>query len=299
MAYTEVKEKNGKRYYYRVKSIREGEKIKKQRIYLGSNLKRRKLNKAEKEADMHLYLLKNILTEDELKLLGKIKKDFSKEPKENFENRYEYFCSLFTYDSNAIEGNSLTLNETAHLLFDDIVPAKSLREVNETLNHKEAFDYMLGYKGDINKKFILDLHKLVIKKTLRKELELQIGRYRTFEVYIRGSKVATAKSIEVPKEMKNLLFWYTRNKNVLHPLVLASYFHLIFEAIHPFIDGNGRVGRLLMNFILHQNGYPMINIPNSRKMKYYKSIEEAKLNGRLRPFIKFLLDIMKKSIVKF
>ena len=127
MTYTEIKEKNGKKYYYRVKSIRKKNKIKKQRKYLGINLNKNKLIKAEKKADKELNILNNLLTKKELVYLKKIKIEYEKEPKENLENRYEAFCSLFTYDSNAIEGNTLTLQETSQLLFDNFAPSKSLR----------------------------------------------------------------------------------------------------------------------------------------------------------------------------
>jgi len=170
-----------------------------------------------------------------------------------------------------------------------------MREINEALNHKKAFDFILNYKGDINKQFILDLHSFVVKETLRKDLESQIGKFRTVQVYIRGAKWIPPKPEDVPNEMKTLLAWYSQNKKKLHPLILAAYFHTAFEQIHPFVDGNGRVGRLLMNFILHKNGYPMINIPNKIKQRYYSSLEKAHLEGDLRLFIDLLISILKNS----
>ena len=299
MVYTEVKEKNSKKYYYRVKSFRDVNKVRKKRIYLGANLSKKELSKMEKKADKELIFLDNFLDKKDLKILSKIKKEFQKESRITLQNRYESFCSLFAYDSTAIEGNTLTLQETAHLLFENQTPAKSLREINETLNHKNAFDYILKYKGNITKKFILDLHKMVIEKTLNEELSSQIGKYRNVQVYIRGVNWLPVKSVEVAREMKSLLFWYSNNKDKLHPLVVAAYFHVGFETIHPFVDGNGRVGRLLMNFILHKAGFPMINIPSSLKVKYYKTLEEAQVNGNLKPFASFLIDVLEKSKIKF
>ncbi|MBU2496595.1 MAG: Fic family protein [Nanoarchaeota archaeon] len=295
MTYTEVKVKGDKKYYYRVKSVREGKKIKKERKYLGVDLSKKELKVVEKEADKELVVLSNILSNEEKKFLSEIKKEYSKEPKTNLENRYEAFCSLFTYDSNAIEGNTLTLQETSHLLFDKIVPAKSLREINEALNHKKAFDYLLNYKGDITKSFICKLHELVVKETLKSGLESQVGNYRDVQVYIRGVQWIPPKASEVSKEMKSLLSWYSRNKKKFHPIVIAAYFHSAFELIHPFVDGNGRVGRLLMNFILRKNKYPMINILNRIKKKYYTALGKAQEDGDLKPFVKLLLDILKKS----
>jgi len=298
MAHTEIQERNGKKYYYRVKAIREGEKVGKKRIYLGVNLDKKELKKKEKEADRKLNVFDVVLLKEEKEFLEKIKRDFSKEPRANYENRYEAFCSLFTYDSTGIEGNTLTLSETSHLLFEGFVPrAKSLREIHEIMNHKKAFDYMLEYKGDITKEFILEMHKLVVLNTLREDLISQIGRYRTVQVFI--GRHIPPKPSEVFKQMTRLLRWYSTNKKKLHSLVLASYFHTEFEKIHPFVDGNGRVGRLLMNFILHKNKYPMINIPKKRRFRYYEVLQSAQYKNNLRSFVKFLISILKKDKLRF
>ena len=297
MAYTEIKNKKEKKYYYIVKSVIEGKKIKKERIYLGVNLNNEELAKKEREADKQLNLFETLLTAKEIKFLETLKRKFSKEPKENYENRYESFCSLFTFDSTGIEGNTLTLSETSHLLFEGIVPStKSLREINEVLNHKKAFDYLLQYKVDLTKKFILDLHYLVVINTLRDDLVKYIGKYRRVQVFIGGSIPPNA--MEVPNRMASLLRWYSKNKNKLHPLVLATYFHAEFEKIHPFVDGNGRVGRLIMSFILHKNNFPMINIPKKRRFAYYKALRKAH-QGNHRLFIELLIGLLKKDKLRF
>ena len=300
MAYTEIKKKGKNKYYYRVRSVRNGEKVSKKRIYLGNGLSKKELAEAEKDADRELGVLDSLLTAEDIKILDKIKKKYAKEPKITSDNRYEAFTSLFTHDSTAIEGNTLTLQETASLLFDEIVPSqRALREINEVLNHKKAFDFILGYDEDITKRFICDLHKLVIKDTLSEELEAQIGRYRTVQVYIRGLDWIPPGPKDVPEDMKNLLTWYSKNKSKLHPLVVAIYFHVGFETVHPFVDGNGRVGRLLLNFILHKNEYPMVNIPNVERYRYYEALREAQVEGNLRPFIDFLIELLKESKIFF
>lgn len=299
MAYTEIQKRNRKKYYYRVKSVRKGRRVEKKRVYLGADLSIEELAKREKKADNELNLFKNILTKKEIKFLDNLKKEFSKEPKITLENRYEAFSALFTYNSTAIEGNTLTLQETAQLLFQDITPlGKSLREINETLNHKKAFDYILNYKEDINKEFILELHRLVVANTLKPELSSQIGRYRNVQVFITGVLWFPPKPQDVAGRMGHLIGWYSKNKKKLHPLILASYFHTEFEKIHPFVDGNGRVGRLLMNFILHKNKYPMLNILNSIKHKYYGALEEAQTKNNLRAFVKLMLNILKESKIR-
>jgi Fic family protein len=298
MTYTEIKGKNKRKYYYRVKSVKVNGKVAKERIYLGVNLGKKELENKEKEADKKLSIFDIALTSEEEKFLEKIKKDFSKEPKENYQNRYEVFASLFTHDSTNIEGNTLTFEETSHLLFEGIVPKeKSLREIHEVLNHKKAFDFMLNHKGDITREFILQLHTLIIANTLREDLISQTGKYRRVQVFI--GRDIPPKPHEVPKQMIILLRWYTTNKKKLHPLVLASHFHTEFERIHPFVDGNGRVGRLLMNFILYKNKYPMINIPKKKKFQYYEVLQNAPHKGNLRGFVKFLLDILKKEELRF
>ena len=299
MPYTEIKEKNGKKYYYRVKSIRKEKKVNKKRIYLGANLNKKEISKKEIKADKELLYLNNILTEQEIKKLEEIKEKYKKQPKENFENRYEVFTSDFTYNSTAIEGNTFTLQETARLLFEGITPRKSMREINEVLNHKKAFDFILHHKGDITKEFICNIHKIVVKDTLKEELNTQIGRFRNLQVYIRGIDWLPPKPEDVPKEIKSLLLWYSKNKKKLHPLIASAYFHAGFEIIHPFVDGNGRVGRLLMNFILHKNNFPMVNIPNSIKHKYYEALEAAQMNGNLKPLVNLLYDILKNTKVLF
>src|SRR3989344_2260328 len=298
MVHTEIQEKKGRKYYYRVKNLRVNGRVKKERIYLGVNLNKDELKKREKEADRKLNVFDAILTKEEEEFLEKLKKEFSKEPKENYENRYEAFCSLFTYDSTGIEGNTFTLTETSHLLFEGIVPKeKSLREINEVVNHKRAFDFILDRKKDLNRELILEIHKIVVANTLSAELISQIGRYRTVQVFV--GRAIPPKPQHVPIEMAKLLRWYSTNKKKLNPLVLASYFHTEFEKIHPFIDGNGRVGRLLMNFILHKNEYPMINIPKRRRFRYYQVLQEAHKSGNIRSFVKFLLSILKKERLRF
>jgi Fic family protein len=300
MVFTEIQERNGKKYYYRVITYRDGKKVKNKKIYLGVDLKKKELSKAESQADIELRILSALLTKNEILELDNIRKKYLKQPKSTFENRYEAFVSQFTHDSTAIEGNTLTLQETAGLLFDEIIPsAKPLREVNEVLNHRKAFDFVLAYDKDITRDFILKLHKLVMKDTLSAEKDYQIGRFRNVQVYIRGVKWIPPAPVDVPKDMRTLLSWYTKNKKKLHPIIIATYFHIGFETVHPFIDGNGRVGRLLMNFILHKNGYPMINIPLEKRYEYYDCLSAAQVDGLLRPFIDLLLELLRKSKLMF
>ena len=294
MAFTEKKERNGKTYYYRTVSVRKGDAVTKERKFLGSDLDPAELERAEREADMELGVLEAQLTLEEIEYLEGLKEEYQAQPASTEQNRYEAFVSLFTHDSTAIEGNTLTLQETASLLFEGISPGRDMRDINEVLNHKRALDHLLGYEGDVSRELVLDLHRLVVHDTLSEDLEDQIGVYRTVQVYIRGVEWVPAAPEDVPQDMASLLAWYSKNRDRLHPLVLALYFHVGFETVHPFVDGNGRVGRLLMNFILHRNDYPMVNIPDARKGEYYDALHEAQVEGRLRPMVEFILDLLKE-----
>ncbi len=299
MAFTEKKERNGRTYYYRTVSVRDGESVRKVRKYLGTDLTPEALLEAEGEADMELGVLGALLTMEELGFLEELQEAHAKQPPSTKENRYEAFVSMFTHDSTAIEGNTLTLQETASLLFDGISPGKSLREVNEVLNHRRAFDHLLEHEGDITKGLILDIHRLVVMDTLDPDLEDQVGAWRTLQVYIRGVEWTPPSPEDVPQDMASLLAWYAKKRERVHPLVLAIYFHVGFETVHPFVDGNGRVGRLLLNFILFRNALPMVNIPNAQRNRYYDVLHEAQVKGNLRPFVEFLIELYRGSKLSF
>ncbi len=289
MAYTEVQEKGRNKYYYRVRSVREGGRVMKKREYLGANLSKKLLSRLARKADRKLDTsLNSLLSAEERRKLESIKKQHRAQPEETWQNRYERFLAKFTYDSNAIEGNTLSLQETSAVIFDNVTPkGKSPREINEAINHKKAFDYMIAYKGEVNKKFICELQRILVTNTLRPDLENQCGKYRTLQVYIRGADFIPPKPANIPKEMRKLLLWHARNKDKLHPLITAAYFHAAFESIHPFVDGNGRTGRLLINFMLTRNDYPMLNIPHSERIEYYVSLEKAR-KGSLRSLLELL-----------
>ncbi len=280
--------------------MRDGDKVTKKRIYLGSDLSKEELSKAELDADRELGILDSLLTYEDIEILESTKQKYVQEPDITKINRYEAFITLFTHDSTSIEGNTLTLQEAGSLLFDDATPTgKTVREINEVIGHKNAFDFMLDYEKDISRKFICELHSLTMKDTIDEKYNEQIGRYRKVQVFIRGTDWTPSAPEDVQNDMRDLLIWYSKNKEKIHPLVTAIYFHVGFEIVHPFIDGNGRVGRLLMNFILHKNDYPMVNIPNKEKNRYYKALQDAQLEGNLRPFIDMMLELMKESDLLF
>lgn len=298
MVTTEVRVRGRKKVYYRSVSVREGKTVRKRRVYLGSDLDEGDLRTAELRADEELDPLAHLLDAYDLKRLERIRRSYQRLPNSTFRNRYEAFMTSLTHDSTAIEGNTLTLRETGSLLFETITPSsRPIKDILEVLNHREALDMLLSTEGDVSKDLTLNLHSIVMKGTLERGMEGQLGRYRTVQVHIRGTDWMPPSPKDVPRDMATLLRWYTRNRKRLHPVVVASYFHIGFELVHPFVDGNGRVGRLLMNHILHRNGFPMVNIPNSRKNEYYDHLERGQLDGDIRPFVSFLIELMEKNKV--
>ena len=117
-------------------------------------------------------------------------------------------------------------------------------------------------------------------------------KLRDVQVFVRGSEINPPPPEVVEMELKELLKWYHRNKQRYHPIVVAGYFHIAFEGIHPFIDFNGRVGRLILNFILKKNFYPFADIKVEDRIEYLKAINDG-LKGDLRPFIKLLIKCLR------
>ncbi len=304
--YLEEQKKKSGLYFYIVENIRKNDGWEKIRVYIGKDLSKKELERLMKskkpvlmkkanEAKKLSDPLLGLISDEEKKKIKQIKKSYLKNRQKVtgsvYENYYEHFVTEFTYDTNAIEGSTVTLQETAMILFDKIVPeGKSLREISEVQNHKEAFDYMLSYKGDASKNFVLKLHKLLMHNILWK----YAGVFRDIQVYVRGSGFMPPPPKDVEKQFKQLMLWYRSNKKKYHPIVVTAYFHHVFESIHPFADGNGRVGRLLLNFILRKNGLPMINIKNKEKSKYYAALEEGN-KGSMKPMVDLVIKYLEET----
>ncbi len=292
----------GRKYFYLASAIKRREKIKQFQIYLGSRKPMRKeveryskiLQQRMKSFVSAQDPLLSILSKEDLADLEKSKnwyKKLSKQSPAARENYYEWFITTYTYDSNAIEGSTLSLRETAMVLFEGVSPqGKSLADVRGAENHKRAFDWILKQKGDVNKQFILKLHKILTAGILKPH---ESGKFREVQVYVRGAEEIPPKPKDVEPQLKELFKWYKANKKKYHPAIVASYFHTAYELIHPFIDFNGRSGRLLLNFILMKNGYPPIDIRNNEKQKYYAAIR-ASLHGNLKQFIDLVMKYLRE-----
>lgn len=182
----------------------------------------------------------------------------------------EEFVTEYTYNSNAIEGNSLTLRETDMVLRGLTINQKSLKEHLEVIGHKEAFEYvgkLVSENAPISEKVIKDIHYLVLvdKKEDR-------GIYRRVPVRIMGSAHEPVQPYLIIPKMEELLEEYKNSKEDI--VTKLARFHIEFEGIHPFIDGNGRTGRLLVNLELMKAGYPPIDIKFTDRLKYYEAFDE-------------------------
>jgi fido (protein-threonine AMPylation protein) len=207
--------------------------------------------------------------------------------KEEFEVRY-------VHNTTAIEGNTLTLKETALVLDQGLAPkTKELREIHEVENYKRLREFINKYKGGITVKFMCKLHKF-IQRNIDDD---GAGCIRRIPVGITGSKWEPPPAIVVEEELDILLDWYNENKKSMHPVELAGLFHHKYLQIHPFKDGNGRVARELLNFILERNDYPPIVIPVSRRQEYMEFLEEAD-NGDVVSLLRFFSICIIEDYVK-
>ncbi len=202
----------------------------------------------------------------------------------------EQFVVEYTYNSNAIEGNTLTLRETDLVLRGLTIDKKPLREHMEAVGHKEAFDFISELVKEnlpLSKTIIKQIHYLVLadKKEDR-------GLYRKIPVLIMGAKHEPVQPYLIAPKMEQLLQNFQTSTE--HIATKMARFHIEFEAIHPFIDGNGRTGRLLVNLELMKAGYPPIDIKFADRLSYYNAFDEYHAKNNLKPmenlFAKYLIE---------
>ena len=193
----------------------------------------------------------------------------------------------YTFESNRIEGNTLTLKETDLVINEGLtISGKSMREHLEAINHQEAIAFMkqlAEHNNPITESDVLSLHQLVLRGIDTNHA----GKYRGVQVMIKGSKHLPPAPYLVAKQMEDFFLWFQSNKAKHHPVVLAAEMHERLVTIHPFIDGNGRTSRLLMNLILLQHGYVIANIKGDAKsrMAYYTALEQAQVSGNKDAFL--------------
>ena len=208
-------------------------------------------------------------------------------PKETLKSLRNYYRIGLTYTSNALEGNSLTESETKVVVEDGLtIGGKPLRDVYEATGHAKAYDflYTMLNKPTLEECDILTLHQLFYAQIDPE----QAGVWRKVRVFISGSRRTLPAPDEVPELMKDFIQWYVANEKRLHPIEFAARVHQQFVYIHPFVDGNGRVARLLMNFALLRAGWTLAIIPPICRHEYIATIECA--GKRINDFIRFIRD---------
>ena len=310
MAFVSKKNIRGKARYYIEKSVRLPDgKVKKFSVYLkgykpSSGFETAKYERLlNKKAGSFLigsagnfYRTSSTFSKEILMALEERKLEYldlvKKISKKQLQDVIDRFAVNFTYESNAIEGNSLTLKDVAIVLNEKkTLEGKDLREIYETLNTREAMKLIFSNKLKVSEKGIITLHKILVKNT-----GVAAG-YKKLPNFLLGRTARTAPPERVKEEMDGLIRWYHENKD-MHPLQRASIFHGKFEKIHPFEDGNGRAGRLLINIMLISHGYPPLIIRKTHRLSYLNCLE-AFDNGYEDKLHRFLIEKYRNTYEKF
>ncbi|MFH1376936.1 MAG: Fic family protein [Candidatus Woesearchaeota archaeon] len=305
MAYIYKKTINNKSYYYlRISKTIKDKTIVKDIAYLGNDPKQiepklEKLSSIYKNEIKKSYKNINKFIQGEYylkKIKGKkLKKDpyFDKEILEQIEaiklhynnhflkqnqitikEVYKQFLIDFAYNTTSLEGNTITLQEVNKLLSENLTPKnRTLREIYDLKNTEKVFFNLLDKRNAINHELIKEIHKNLIENIDNRT------DYRTFDLHVFKSKFKSSPFQYIKTDIDLLLKLYKKYEKRLHPLVLAAIFHHKFEEIHPFADGNGRTGRILMNYILIKNSYPPIIIKKIKRGKYLDSLGKADKSG--------------------
>jgi len=303
MVYIYKKTVGGKDYYYLRASERQGKKvIVKDIAYLGSSISevrkkldglshyKDKIRKAYKK--IHLFLESNHYLEKVKEL--KLKKDeflkdkteeieacklhynelFKKQDKLTQEEILKNFVIEFSFNTTSIEGNTINLEEARNLLQEGITPkGKTLREIYDLQNTEKIFFEVYNSKKKLSHDLIIEIHD-----KLMENIDLRKG-YRNTDVRVIRSNFEATPAPYVKADMGILINWYEENENKLHPLALATIFHHKFEKIHPFGDGNGRTGRMIINFIMLSKGYPPMIIRKKSREEYLENLRTADKAG--------------------
>lgn len=290
-----IKEKiiKGKTYYYLEHSFRLKRRTLKKEVYLGTTIPKN-IEKIKANFVFEIY------KEKWYTRFNKIKEGFSKEqkslPPEAMEKYIESFMIKFTYNTQRIEGSTLSFKETAALLLHDITPRnKPLRDVKEAEEHKKVFYEMLSTKKDLSLNLILEWHHKLFKETKPNIA----GKIRNHQVGISGSTFIPPSPVELNVLLNEFFGWYNRNKLKMNSVELAASAHLKFVTIHPFTDGNGRISRLVMNFILNKHKYPMLNIQYENRASYYTALERSQVKQIDGPFLQWFFRRYLKDNLKY
>lgn len=296
MVYVEKFKVKGKEYYKLVCAIRNKDKITHKTKYIGKALPpKARLEQLKKEFLDELnnkkykyFSSKDI--EDIEKKKEKQKKEIKKLSQTEKDKQLNDFMIRFTYDSSKLSGVDITLRQTSLILKDGIMPKnfKNLKTVKELENHQKGIVAITKYKGKLDIKFLKKLHRILfsgIDNEIAGKLRGELKR----NIKITGTAYVPPNWQELPKELNNFFKWYDSENRKLHPLELASLIHLKIISIQPFVDGNSRLSRLLMNWVLWKKNYPLIDIPIEDLEEYYNALDTFQVEHKERPFIEFIL----------
>jgi len=303
MAYLAKQRKGKQEYYYLVENVQIALGKRKQiRKYIGT--KRPSETKlqvlmAKFEEDVEKEKIKlqgfHYLTKDEIIKIDGVNKEFRQ--RYNKQNRTvqeqfdQNFVMAFVFNSNSIEGSTLTPKEVELLLKENIAPNKPLEDVLEAKNAEKTLNFVKEVKEELREELLLKVHEMYFKETK----PFIAGKYKTAQNRITGSAFETTPPKLVQTDMKLYFKEYEKLKKELHPLELAAWAHWRLARIHPFQDGNGRTARIIMNFILHRNGYAMIDIKTKEKQQYFSALEKCHYNNNARTLAIRLVRRFKKQ----
>lgn len=218
-------------------------------------------------------------------------------PKETLKSLRESINLEWTYNSNGIEGNTLTLRETQVVLEGITVGGKSIKEHLEAINHEKAIlflDDLVKDNEPISEWNIKNIHQLILKDIDNENA----GRYRKENVTIKGATHIPPDYLKVPEFMEKLILTYN-TWSEYHPIIQAALLHGELVKIHPFVDGNGRTSRLLMNLVLMNNGYNPVIIKKESRLKYYEALDKAHTTGNYTDFIKLITKLEIGMLKKY
>ena len=285
-------EQGGKKYYYLEHTKRIGKSFENKRLYLGDVMP----NDIESIREKFLHeLFEELYSKELLKIKEQWTKDYKNYPQSSKDKYVESFMIKFTYNTNKIEGGTLTLKETADLLQDQISPKnKSIKDVREAESHKKVFYEMLKENKKLTLLTILHWHN-----ELFKEVDAEIaGKIRKHPVGIARSKTQLPLPLELEFLLRDFFKWYDEYYGKINPVIMAALVHLKFVSIHPFSDGNGRISRLMMNHTLHSLGYPLLNIEYSNRNAYYTALERSQTRNKDETFVSYVVKRYLKEYKK-
>jgi fido (protein-threonine AMPylation protein) len=302
----ETREKNGSKKYYLAHSFRDGSSVKKVRIFLGRDLTEETLKERAKNAETELQKrveeakairdpFLTVLSPVELKELKTLEARGDLYVRHLSEAGWTKFKETFTYNTNAIEGSRINASEVQNILENQGWPQdKSKEDIAETLGVAEAVDYIRTVDEHVSLKLIKELHSIVFKNS---KSFAGVFRPQGVEVVVadaQGNVVHRgAPSEQIESLLKEIVHWYNQNKTKCQPLVLAAVVHNQFEFVHPFQDGNGRVGRLLLNNILLKHDLPPLNIELKNRTQYYLALQAYEKENNIRPMLELMLKEYK------